>query len=115
MRLVAGSTRVRLLPSVLVTHTAPSPNATANEPGGTWISATGLLVAGSKRTNVPRRSTIIHTLAAPTARPPSLCPMAVGIVAVTCPVFRSTRASVESPQLGTHKLPNPTASPEQGP
>src|SRR5258706_10688335 len=114
MRLVAGSTRVRLLPSVLVTHTAPSPNAMPHEPAGTWISATGVLVAGSKRTSVPFLSMTSQTLDAPTAMPPSLVPMVVAIVAVTLLVFRSTRAKVLSRQLGTQRLPNPTASPEQG-
>src|SRR5258706_1339078 len=46
--------------------------------------------------------------------PPSELAMPMGIVAVTLPVFRSTRLIDWSPQLGTHKLPNPTANPEQG-
>src|SRR2546423_1374354 len=55
-----------------------------------------------------------QTLDAPTATPPSLLPIVVAIDAVTAFVLRSTRASVLSRQFGTQRLPNPTASPEQG-
>src|SRR5262249_59466335 len=40
--------------------------------------------------------------------------MVVGIVAAMAPVFRSILDMVLSPQFGTHRLPNPAASPEQG-
>ena len=36
------------------------------------------------------------------------------MVAVTLPVFKSTRDSVWSPQLGTQRLPNAAARPEHG-
>src|SRR4029079_5733924 len=36
------------------------------------------------------------------------------MVAVTGAVFRSTRATVESPQFGTQRLPKAATSPEQG-
>ena len=57
---------------------------------------------------------MIQTLPAPAAIEPSEFPIVVLIVAVTSPVFRSTREIVWSPQLGTHTLPNPAARPEQG-
>src|SRR5262249_14129789 len=46
--------------------------------------------------------------------PPSVSPIPLAKVAVTLLVFRSTRATVWSPQFGTHKLPNPIARPEHG-
>src|SRR5438552_9369540 len=58
---------------------------------------------------------MIHTLPAPVAIEPSLFAMPVRMVAAIAPLFRSTRAMVLSPQFGTHRLPNPTANPEQGP
>src|SRR5258708_8973958 len=66
------------------------------------------------RASVPLASVIIHTLPAPVARPPSVLPVPNGTVAVTLPVFRSTRESVWSPQFGTHRLSKPIASPEHG-
>src|SRR4029079_8464676 len=80
----------------------------------TEISATTRFVAGSKRASVPLVSVINQTLPAPAAIPPSLSPIVVGSVAVTVPVFRSTRDIVDSPQLGTHRVPKPAASPEHG-
>src|SRR5258706_10087633 len=58
---------------------------------------------------------MIQMLPAPAAIEPSLLATPVWMTADTAPVFTSTRAIVLSPQLGTHRLPNPTASPEQGP
>src|SRR5882724_3980992 len=46
---------------------------------------------------------------------PSVLPMWVRMVAVTAPVFRSTRDTVSSLQLGTQRLPKPAARPEHGP
>src|SRR5260370_8487353 len=40
--------------------------------------------------------------------------MVLGKLAVTVLVLRSTRETVLSPQLGTQRLPNPMARPEQG-
>src|SRR5438874_8203531 len=58
---------------------------------------------------------MIQMLPAPAAIEPSLLAMVDRIAGVTAPVFRSTRAIVLSPQLGTHRLPNPAARPEHGP
>src|SRR3954454_14199124 len=113
-RFVFGSTRVRRLRSVLVIQTAPSPNVTQYDPAATRISATTLLSAGSMRASVPFLSVIIHTLPAPVAIPPSVSPIAIGKVAVTLSVLRSTRERVLSPQFGTHRLPNPIVRPEHG-
>src|SRR5437763_16152075 len=57
---------------------------------------------------------MIQMLPAPAAIEPSLLAMVDRIAGVTAPVARSTRAIVLSPQLGTHRLPNATASPEHG-
>src|SRR5262249_38242836 len=112
--LVKALTRVRTFFSVLVIHTASPPNATANEPGATSISAPTLFVAGSTRASVPLLSVIIQYEPAPIAMPPSLLPIVDGNVAETLPVFRSIRETVLSPQFGTQRLPNPAASPEHG-
>src|SRR5262245_10145042 len=85
-----------------------------NDPAATLISATTLLVAGSMRASVPFLSIISQTLPAPAAMPPSESPMVIGTVAVTALVFKSTRASVLSPQFGTQRLPNAAARPEHG-
>src|SRR5581483_2344466 len=77
-------------------------------------SATTALVAGSKRASVPFASVTIQTLPAPVAIEPSVFPIVVLIVDATAPLFRSTRAIVESPQLGTQRLPKPAARPEHG-
>src|SRR5262245_9033263 len=66
------------------------------------------------RRSVPLASAMIQTLPAPVATDPSELPMVVFIVALTVPVFRSICDSVWSPQFGTHRLPNPVASPEHG-
>src|SRR5260370_8779288 len=66
------------------------------------------------RASVALASVIIHTLPAPVARPPSVLPIPNGTVAVTLPVFRSTRESVWSPQFRTHRLSKPIASPDHG-
>src|SRR5688500_762766 len=71
------------------------------------------------RVSVPFASVITHTLPAPVARPPSDCWTSKGSVASTLPSFRLTRIRLLpvpsfAPQLGTHRLPNPTASPEHG-
>src|SRR6478672_8098007 len=113
-RFVCGSTRATELCSVLVTHRASSPNASPYDPLTSEISATTLLVSGSNRASVPFLSIIIQTLPAPVAIEPSVSPMAVGMVAVVALVLRSILARVLSPQFGTHRLPNPTARPEQG-
>src|SRR5262245_29815457 len=113
-RFVSGWIRVNTLVSVPVTQTAPSPKATVNEPAGTWISATTLFVAGSILARVPFLSVTSQMLPAPAAKPPSESAIPIGIVAVTFPSLRSTRASVLSPQMGIHKLPKPVARPEQG-
>ena len=85
-----------------------------NDPEGTLISATILLVAGSTRASVPFLSIISQTLPAPVAIPPSESPIVIGTVAVIALVLRSRRDIVWSPQFGTHQLPKPPASPEQG-
>src|SRR5580765_7356776 len=85
-----------------------------NDPDGTAISATILLVAGSMRASVPFLSIISQTLPAPLAMPPSESPIVIGTVAVVAFVLRSRRDIVWSPQFGTHKLPKPIARPEQG-
>src|SRR5437764_12028402 len=58
---------------------------------------------------------MIQTLSAPATIEPSLFPIVDGKVAVTAPLFKSTRAIVLSPQFGTHRLPNAVARPEHGP
>src|SRR5262245_3966396 len=113
-RLVSGFTRVNTLDSVPVIQIAPSPKATVNEPGGTWISATTLFVAGSIRARVPFLSVISQMLPAPSVNPPSAPPILTGMVAVTFPPFRPTQAQARSPQRGTQRLPNPVVRPEQG-
>ena len=77
---------------MLVTQSASSPKAAANDPGGTEISATALSESGSMRFRVPRASVRSQTLPAPVASPPSPSAIPVGIRAVTWPVFKSTRA-----------------------
>src|SRR3982751_328939 len=67
------------------------------------------------RASVPFASVMIQTLPAPTTIDPSLLAIADGNVAVTAPLFRSTRAIDLSPQFGTQRLPNPAARPEHGP
>src|SRR6185295_18124526 len=75
---------------------------------------TTALVAGSMRASVPLASVTIRTLSAPATIEPSESPIPMRIVLVTADVFRSTRAIVLSPQLGTHRLPKSAARPEQG-
>src|SRR6478609_9717147 len=73
-----------------------------------------MLLSGSIRASVPFASVMIQMLPPPATIDPSELPIVDRMVAVTVPVFRSTRLNVESPQLGTHKLPNAAARPEQG-
>src|SRR5580765_7906334 len=73
-----------------------------------------MLVAGSKRASVPLASVRIQMLPAPATMEPSELAMVVWMVAVTAPLLRSTRDSVWSVQLGTQRLPNAAARPEQG-
>src|SRR6059058_1594572 len=72
-------------------------------------------VAGSIRASVPFLSVTSQMLSAPATIDPSELAMPIGNVFVTALVLRSMRESVESPQLGTHRLPNAAASPEHGP
>src|SRR5262245_40890656 len=46
--------------------------------------------------------------------PPSESAIVIGKVACALPSLRSRRVMVESPQFGTHTLPNPAARPEHG-
>src|SRR5260221_13680741 len=57
---------------------------------------------------------MIQMLPAPATIDPSLLAIVAWIAGATAEVWRSTRAIVLSPQLGTHRLPNATASPEHG-
>src|SRR5215472_13059902 len=84
------------------------------ELAGTAISAATLLPAGSIRESTPFASVTSHTASGLAAIPPSLCDGGIGSVAVTWLVLTSIRESVLSPQFGTHTLPKPAASPEQG-
>src|SRR5262249_56382613 len=66
------------------------------------------------RASVPFASVMIQMLSAPATIEPSDSPILLFMVAVTAPLFRSTREIVLSPQLGTHRLPKSAASPEHG-
>src|SRR5437867_4635543 len=114
-RFVFGSTRASRLLSVLLTQKAQSsPTTHANEPAGTCISATTVLVSGSILEMMPFASDNIHTLSALAAIPPSLFAGPAKTVATISFVFTPIRDIVLSPQLGTQMLPNPAASPEHG-
>lgn len=73
-----------------------------------------LSVVGSIRANTPLGLVTIHTLPAPAVIPPSESAGPAGILATTFCVFKSTLTRLWSAQLGTHRLPKPTARPEQG-
>src|ERR1043166_507928 len=111
---VLGSTRVSRFFSGVGTHTAPSPYTTPADFGAICIPAPILFVPGAMRESPPLASVTSHTPSGLTAMPPSLSAGGIGRVAVTWFVFISMRESVLSPQLGTHTLPNPAASPEHG-
>src|SRR5690242_16628397 len=66
------------------------------------------------RAKVPFLSVSIQMLSGLAAMPPSESAIPMGNVAVTLLVLTSTRATVRSPQLGTHRLPKPIAKPEHG-
>src|ERR1700761_8828894 len=68
---VDGSTLVRTLCSVEVTHTNPLAKSGQNEPEGILMEATTVLVRGSMRERIPEVFVASHTLPAPTAMPPS--------------------------------------------
>src|SRR3954468_3535130 len=93
---------------------APSPAATTNEPGTVLTLPTMLLFVGSICTTVPCESAASHTPLGSTAMPPSLFPIVVGMLAITLFVETSIRSMRAAPQQGTHKLSNPSPSPEQG-
>src|SRR5258708_18132064 len=76
--------------------------------------ATSLFVSGSMRARRPFLLVAIHTLPSPVVTPPSESAGPATIRATIFPVFESTRSQAYAPQLGTHTLPNPDASPEQG-
>src|SRR5579863_399243 len=111
---VPGSTLVTRFFSVDVTHTAPSSNAAANDPGAMGMEATIAFVFGSTRDKVPLRSVVSQTLPAPVAIPPSDSAGGAPIVATICALRSSTRRSERSPQLGIQIEPKPAARPEQG-
>src|SRR5262245_61814773 len=66
------------------------------------------------RASVPFLSVMIQTLSAPVTIDPSDSPTPTFSVVAIDLLVRSTRAIVCSPQLGTHRLPNSAARPEQG-
>src|SRR5262245_30697667 len=109
-----GSMHVRRFFSVLVTQTRSSEKITPNDPGLMLIDAIILLLAGSIRANTPFLSVQIQTDPAPTAIPPSELAMGVLIVAVSSPLFKSTRTTALSPMQGTQRLPKPMANPQDG-
>jgi hypothetical protein len=93
----------------VVTHTDPSPPATAAGPPATGTVSATALVSGSMRFTRSSNGTATHTLPPATAIPLALRP--TSIVLTISSVVRSMRRTVPSQASLTHTDPAPTATP----